>query len=94
MSEITCPSGLKGTIRKMKVQEARSFTTQRKQKGDPMGRLLSACWEETDTSDTSDNKGDGPHDTRVYGGAAEASDDLQSRIEQLGSAGFHHLFLL
>jgi hypothetical protein len=47
MSEITCPSGLEGTIRKMKVQEARSFATQRKAKGDPMGRLLAACWEET-----------------------------------------------
>jgi hypothetical protein len=47
MSEITCPSGLRGTIRKMKVQEARSFASQRKAKGDPMGRLLQACWEET-----------------------------------------------
>jgi hypothetical protein len=47
MSEITCPSGLRGTIRKMKVQEARAFVSQRKSAGDPMGRLLRACWEET-----------------------------------------------
>jgi hypothetical protein len=48
MSEITCPSGLKGTIRKMKVHEARAFANQRKAKGDPTGKLLRACWEETE----------------------------------------------
>ncbi len=47
MSEVTCPSGLKGTIRKMKVHEARAFANQRKAKGDPTGKLLRACWEET-----------------------------------------------
>ncbi len=48
MSQIICPSGLKGRIRKMKVHEARSFSQRRKsKKNDPTGRLLSACWEET-----------------------------------------------
>lgn len=59
MTEITCPSGLKGTIRGMKVQEARTFANQRKSKGDPMGKLLRACWEETVDSgpyDFLDNK--------------------------------------
>ena len=42
MSEIiTCPSGLKGRIRKMKVHEARSFSSRTKGRaGDPTGRLL------------------------------------------------------
>jgi hypothetical protein len=47
MSEITCPSGLRGIIRKMKVQEARTFANLHKAKGDPIGKLLRACWEET-----------------------------------------------
>ncbi|MCP4678744.1 MAG: hypothetical protein GY854_25185 [Deltaproteobacteria bacterium] len=48
MTQIICPSGLKGRIRKMKVHEARSFSQRGKsRKGDPTGRLLSACWEET-----------------------------------------------
>ena len=45
---ITCPSGLTGRIRKMKVSEARSFSERTKGKNaDPMGRLINACWEET-----------------------------------------------
>lgn len=48
MSEIiTCPSGLTGRIRQMKVSEAKSFSTRQTGGGDPVGRLLKACWEET-----------------------------------------------
>lgn len=48
MSEIiTCPSGLTGRIRKMKVSEARSFSTRKNRSRDPIGQLLKACWEET-----------------------------------------------
>ena len=45
---ITCPSGLTGRVRKMKVAEARNFSSRKlAQNGDPIGRLLKACWEET-----------------------------------------------
>lgn len=45
---ITCPSGLTGAVRKMKVSEARTFSTDKKNTyGDPISRLNKACWEET-----------------------------------------------
>lgn len=49
MSEIiACPSGLTGRVRKMKVAEARNFSSRKlAQNGDPIGHLLQACWEET-----------------------------------------------
>ena len=49
MSEIiTCPSGLKGRIRKMKVAEAQELSNGGRRKiGDPLAKLLKGCWEET-----------------------------------------------
>ncbi|MFH1919263.1 MAG: hypothetical protein ABIP48_05155, partial [Planctomycetota bacterium] len=49
MSEtITCPSGLSGRIRGMKVREERVLTDRKLAKsGGQVDRLLAACWEET-----------------------------------------------
>lgn len=49
MSEtITCPSGLTGRIRGMKVREERILTDRKLAKsGEQVDRLLAACWEET-----------------------------------------------
>ena len=49
MSEIiTCPSGLSGRIRGLKVREERILTDRKLAKsGGQMDELLSACWEET-----------------------------------------------
>lgn len=44
---ITCPSGLTGRIRGMKVQEERVLADRKLAKsGGQMDELLSACWEE------------------------------------------------
>ena len=46
--QITCPSGLKGTIRSMKVREERILTDRKLVKsGRQVDQLLSACWQET-----------------------------------------------
>ena len=49
MSEIiTCPSGLSGRIRGLKVREERILTDRKLAKnGGQVDELLSACWEET-----------------------------------------------
>jgi hypothetical protein len=50
MSEvITCPSGLTGRVRGMKVREERILSEDRKlaKAGGQVDELLSACWEET-----------------------------------------------
>ena len=45
---ITCPSGLSGRIRGMKVREERVLTDRKLAKsGGQVDRLLAACWEET-----------------------------------------------
>ena len=45
---ITCPSGLTGRIRGMKVREERILADRKLAKsGDQVDRLLAACWEET-----------------------------------------------
>ena len=49
MSEvITCPSGLSGRIRGMKVREERILTDRKLARtGGQVDHLLTACWEET-----------------------------------------------
>ncbi|MGE0327256.1 MAG: hypothetical protein AB7K71_18385 [Polyangiaceae bacterium] len=48
MSVITCPSGLTGRIRGMKVREERVLTDRKLAKsGGQIDQLLTACWEET-----------------------------------------------
>jgi len=45
---ITCPSGLSGRIRGLKVREERILTDRKLAKrGEQVDRLLAACWEET-----------------------------------------------
>jgi hypothetical protein len=45
---ITCPSGLTGRIRGMKVREERILTDRKLAKGGgQIDELLAACWEET-----------------------------------------------
>ena len=86
MSEIiVCTSGLSGSIRKMKVHEARALSGSRRAKrGDPIGKLLKACWEEALDS--------GPYEFlegRVDWGEVLLADRLQAligiRIETHGS---------
>jgi len=46
---ITCPSGLTGVLRGMKVREERVLADRRLAKsGGQLDALLSACWEQTD----------------------------------------------
>lgn len=61
-SIITCPSGLSGRIRGMKVREER-FLADRKlaRSGGQMDQILAACWEET-VDPGPYNFGDGPVD--------------------------------
>jgi hypothetical protein len=48
MTEIVCPSGMRGRIRGMKVREEKILADRKLQKsGTQLDELLAACWEET-----------------------------------------------
>lgn len=48
MLEVTCPSGLRGVVRSMKVKDEQIFADRKiAQSGKIITRLLSACWQET-----------------------------------------------
>jgi hypothetical protein len=48
MNEITCPSGLRGVLREMKVKDEQLFTDRKLVRtGRAVGALLEACWEQT-----------------------------------------------
>lgn len=84
MHEITCPSGLRGVLRGMKVKDEQLFTDRKLTKsGQVITRLLDACWVETQDP--------GPYNLqggRMLWGSALSSDRtytlLQLRIASHG----------
>jgi hypothetical protein len=75
--EITCPSGLRGVIRGMKVKDEQLFTDRKLTKtGQVITRILESCWVQTDDP--------GPYDLqsgKMLWGSALSSDRTHALIQ-------------
>lgn len=85
---ITCPSGLSGRIRGMKVREERILADRKLAKiGGQVDELLSACWEETLDAGPFDFGNTTAFDRRKRGASAASPKDGTPKEAARSSSG-------
>jgi hypothetical protein len=91
MSEITCPSGLRGVIRGLKVKDEQLFLDRKQAKqGHSITNLLNACWMET--LDWGPYR---PSDNGLHWGGAISADRIHTLIQlRVKSYGASYTFRL